>query len=717
MVTGVTVGALFLGLQVIMAAQADLPKLADQQPVTEALTSQIFADDGSSLAYLFGQENRTVISSEDISTFLKQAIVAIEDKRFYEHNGVDFEGLARALVINLKSNSFAQGASTITQQLVGALFLDRRDITMTRKIKEAALAIQYEKEHTKDEILTQYLNTVYFGANAYGVEAAAQTYFGKAPSDLTLTEAAMLAGLPQAPTAYNPRRDTTKALARRNEVLTAMLDQGYITAAKCEEGIASPIELAPFSPYNSVREPYVVDYVKQQLIDMFGKDKVFQGGLRVQTTIDPTFQQLARNAIKSVLNRTGDPSAAILSVDPNSGYIRAMVSSSDYDKTKFNLAAQSHRQPGSAFKPFCLVAALEQGINPVTTVYRSAPQVIQIPGSKTPWKVSNFGNSYYGSSNIVEATLHSDNSIYSQLMMDVGVQNVVNVAHAMGITSPINADPAIVLGGLTYGVSPLDMASAYGTLATGGKHVEPTIITKVWDASGKVIWEARPKVTQAIPANVAYTATAILEMNVQRGTGTKAQIGRPAAGKTGTATDFCDAWFCGFTPHLATAVWVGHPEGLVPMRNVHGISVTGGSFPAMIWHNFMYGADRTYPAGDFPGPKDVFQGYSVTLSGPTNSSSTTSSSTTSTTARTTSTSGTTTSGSTTTTARQTTSTTRPPRTTTSTSPPTTSPSTTSPPTTSPPKTTTTTTSPPKTTTTTGVSATTATTAASVFAPV
>jgi penicillin-binding protein 1A len=456
-----------------------------------------------------------------------------------------------------------------------------------------------------------------------------------------------------------------------------MWEQGYITGEQYDQAYETPIKLAPYSPYQQVREPYVVDFVKQQLIDMFGKDRVFKGGLRVQTTIDPKWQELARKAIRSVLDRKNDPSAAIVSLDPNTGYIRAMASSGDYDKTKFNLAAQMHRQPGSAFKPFCLVAALEQGMNPATTVYRSGPQAIHIPGTNETWHVNNFSDGYYGASNLVEATIHSDNSIFAQLIMDVGVKNVVNVAKAMGIKSPINANPSIVLGGLTYGVSPLDMASAYGTMAAGGRHVEPTIITRVWDASGKLIFEAQPKVTQAISARTAFTATQILQLNIQRGTGKRADIGRPCAGKTGTASDFSDAWFAGYTPHLATAVWVGHPKGRVPMRSVHGISVTGGSFPAMIWHNFMYDADRTYPAGGFPGPSGIAAAGAPAVA---------------------SSAGATTTDSTTTTAVAVT--TRPRRTTTTaaptTSPPTTSPPTTPPPTTSPPTTSPPTTSPPTT---------------------
>ncbi len=593
----------FVGLQIVAAGGRNLPQLSDQQPVTEAETTQIYAADGSLLAYLYGEQNRTVISSQEISPDLKHALVAIEDQRFYQHNGVDYQGLVRALFADIKARKAVQGASTITEQLVGNLYLNRQDTSITRKIKEAALAIQYEKEYSKDQILTQYLNTVYFGANAYGVQAAAQTYFGKDPKDLTLAESALLAGLPQAPTAYNPRTNPDKARTRRDEVLAAMQEQGYITAAQYQQAVSTPVQLGPFSPYTKVQDPYVVDYVKQQLISMFGTDKVFKGGLRVETTINPAYQKLAAASISSVLNRPGDPSAALVSVEPKTGFIRAMVSSSDYDKSKFNLAAQARRQPGSTFKTFALVGAIEMGIDPYNTYYESKPLQLTIPGSSKLWSVHTFGNSYYGTSSLFQATLRSDNTVYAQLVMDIGAARVVDVAHRMGISSALNADPAIVLGGLTEGVSPLEMASAYGTLADQGQHVEPTIIAKVWDASGKVIWQASPKNTQAISAGVAYATTEILQQNILRGTGTAAQIGRPAAGKTGTATDFADAWFCGYTPNLSTAIWMGHPEGKIPMTNVHGISVTGGSFPAQIWQKFMYNADRDYPEQAFAAPQ------------------------------------------------------------------------------------------------------------------
>jgi penicillin-binding protein 1A len=591
-----------LGLHTVAAVQEDIPSLEEQGQVSLAETTQIYAADGTLLAYLHGVENRTVISGKEIPESLKHAIVSVEDERFYQHTGVDAEGFFRALVTNLKANSVKEGFSTITMQLVGNLYLDRTQISLTRKFDEMFLAWQFEKKYSKDEILDMYLNTVYFGSNAYGVEAAAKTYFDKDPKDLTIAEAALLAGLPQAPSAYSPRSHPDEAIRRRNIVLLKMYEQGFITLEEARAAMREELRLAPYSPYTKVQEPYVVAYVRKQLIDMFGEDRVFKGGLRVQTTINPAYQKAAMEAIKSTLNEKGDPSAALVSIETRTGYIRAMVGGSDYDSSKFNLAAQGRRQPGSAFKTFCLTAALEAGIDPWNTYYESQPLSLMYPGATKPWNVKTYSGAAYGNSSVVQATLRSDNTVYAQMALDVGADHIVDVAHRMGITSYLNSDPAIALGGLTYGVSPLEMASAYATLGNGGKHIEPTIITKVTDSRGNVVWEAQPKVTQAISAGIAYDVTRILEQNILHGTGTKAQIGRPAAGKTGTAQEYYDAWFCGYTPNLSTAVWMGHPEAQIAMTNVHGIRVTGGSFPAVIWQKFMYDADRDYPEVEWTVP-------------------------------------------------------------------------------------------------------------------
>ena len=627
-----------LGLHTVAAVENDIPSLEDQGQVSLAETTQIYAADGTLLAYLHGVENRTVISGKQIPDSLKHAIVAVEDERFYQHSGVDAEGFFRALVTNLKSESVEEGFSTITMQLVGNLYLDRSDISLARKWDEMNLAWQFEKKYSKDEILDMYLNTVYFGSNAYGVEAAARTYFDKDPVDLTLAEAALLAGLPQAPSAYSPRRHPEVALERRNQILLKMYSQGFITLDEARAAIREPLTLAPYSPYTKVQEPYVVAYVRKQLIDMFGEDRVFKGGLRVETTINPAYQKLAMEAISSTLNEKDDPSASLVSIETRTGYIRAMVGGSDFDSSKFNLAAQGRRQPGSAFKTFVLTAAIESGIDPYNTYYESQPVTLTYPGAPKPWNVKTYSGASYGNSSVAQATLRSDNTVYAQMALDVGAERIVDVAKRMGITSYLNADPAIALGGLTYGVSPLEMASAYATLSNQGEHVEPTIIIKVTDSRGEVVWEAQPKRTQAISAGVAYEVTRILQQNIFSGTGTKADIDRPAAGKTGTAQEWYDAWFCGYTPYLSTAVWMGHPEAQIAMENVHGIRVTGGSFPAIMWQKFMYEADRDYPEEEFAEPAimatyDPF--FVSTYAVPPTSSTTSSTSTTSTTVPTT----------------------------------------------------------------------------------
>lgn len=595
-------GVFTVGVRTAVAISTEAPKLEDQKPVVLAQTSSIYAADGTLLTYLYGIENRTVIGSERIPQVVKDSVVAIEDERFYQHRGVDFQGVLRALARDFEAGRVIEGASTITQQLVGNLYLDRRDTSINRKFQEMVLAWQLETKMSKDEILDQYLNTVYFGSNAYGVQAAARTYFDKDPKDLTLPQAALLAGLPQAPTAYSPRQHPDAARERRNVVLARMYSNGFIGYDQYSKAATSSLALAPSSPYTKVQEPYIVAYVRKQLIDMFGEDEVFKGGLTVETTIEPKYQQWASEAVADTLNEKGDPSGSLVAIEARTGHIKAMVGGSDYDSSKFNLAVQGRRQPGSSFKTFVLAAAVEKGIDPYSTYYESMPLSIDLPGSREPWKVATYGHNYYGASSVVQATLRSDNTVYAQMALDVTPERIVDIAHRMGVTSHLDPNPAMALGGLTYGVSPLEMASAYSTLANEGKHVKPTAILRVKDSSGKVIWEAKPKETQAISAGVAYVVSHILEMNVQRGTGTEAQLSVPAAGKTGTAQNYQDAWFCGFTRSLSTSVWVGHPEAQIEMRDVHGIRVTGGTFPAEIWAKFMRKAIADYKAEEFLRP-------------------------------------------------------------------------------------------------------------------
>jgi penicillin-binding protein 1A len=384
-----------------------------------------------------------------------------------------------------------------------------------------------------------------------------------------------------------------------------MVEEGYITLGRAERAYAAGLGLNPGSRYTKRREPYFFDYVEEQLIEKYGVNVYRRGGLKIQTTIDPRLQEQGRRAIAGQLNQTGDPSSAVVAIDPETGHIRAMSSSGTYKDRTFNLAAQGHRQPGSAFKTMVLTTALRQGVDPRRTSYVSRPLALQVPGYG-PWKVKTYDNSYVGRIDLVRATLRSDNSVFAQLDVDLGPKKVAETARLMGIRTKLDGIPSEGLGGLRLGVSPLEMASAYATLAAGGMYSQPKAITEVEFPDGKVDELGEPKRKRVFSDGVAYEVTKILQMNVQAGTGTAASVGCPAAGKTGTTDNFNDAWFAGYTPKLAAAVWVGYPNALVEMRSVHGISVAGGTFPARIWHDFMVVAKGGF-CGSFPPPKEPVQ--------------------------------------------------------------------------------------------------------------
>lgn len=593
--------ALLVGIQTVMALVHDLPKLEEENFLSLGQTSRIYAADGSLLAEIYGTENRTVIPLKSIPLYLQQGTVAIEDERFYEHGGVDYEAIGRAALTDVSRGRLAEGGSTITQQLVKKVYLsDERSIT--RKIVEAVLATQLERTASKDTILERYLNTIYYGENAYGVETAAQTYFGKSVTQLDLSECALLAGLPQAPSAYSPRQDMAEATERRNTVLQKMADLGYINQAAAHGAASLPINLQQSS--GAVNEPYFVEYVKQQLIDKYGAKKVFEGGLKVQTTIEPTMQAAGLEAIKNTLNEEGDPAAALVSIDPSNGYIQAMVSSQDFKKSQFNLAVQAKRQPGSCFKPFVLTAAVEQGADPKKTYYMSKQIDIPMAGGGPPWHVATYDNQYYGASSLETAMLHSDNTVYAQLVMDVGPEKARDAAERLGIKSPMATNPSIALGGLGQGVSPLEMSSAYATLSANGMYAEPIAITRVEMPDGTLDYQANPQPRKVVKDGVAYEVTKVLKADIEKGTSSKANIGRPAAGKTGSTDNLQDAWFVGYTPDLSTSVWIGYPDEQLPMTDVHGGQVWGGGFPATIWKDFMSEALKEKPKKEFPEPKE-----------------------------------------------------------------------------------------------------------------
>jgi penicillin-binding protein 1A len=579
--------------------------LSSLQPVTIGENSFVYAADGSLLGSIPAEHNRQPVPLKQISPWMAKATIAVEDRRFYQHGGVDYEGIIRAAWRDLNKGKVVEGGSTITQQLVRNLYISR-ERTFERKIKEACLAIKLSRHWSKDRILAAWMNQVYFGNHAYGVEAAAQTYFSKPAKDLTMMEAALLAGLPQAPSLYDPILHPDDAFERRGEVLNALYANNDISYDQLQSGLADrSLHLKPGRLYTRIREPYFFSFVRDQLIAKYGVQTVQSGGLRVYTTIDPAFQRAAKDAITETLNLKGDPAAALVSINPANGAIRAMTAVyPGRVKNQFNLVAQARRQAGSTFKAFALTAAVNQGINPATATYVSAPFHYQPDPSVPAWDVSTYSHTYSGTITVQQATLQSDNTVYAQLTLDVGPENVAAMAHRLGVRSPLQPVPSIGLG--SNAVSPLDMASAYATLAAGGIYSQPMAIRKVILAGGKeddhAAW-GKPRRRRVVSDGVAYTVTKILEENIKYGTGTRANFGRAAAGKTGTTDDHADAWFCGYLPNLEATVWVGYPQAEIPMENVHGIAVAGGSFPAEIWRLFMERAVRYSPPQDWSLPK------------------------------------------------------------------------------------------------------------------
>ncbi|TET54085.1 MAG: PASTA domain-containing protein, partial [Actinobacteria bacterium] len=484
--------------------------------------------------------------------------------------------------------------------------------TINRKIKEAVLAYELEKRYPKKKILEKYINTVYFSHGNYGIETAAEAFFGKKVEKLKIEESALLAGLIRSPQRYSPWNHKDKALARRNLVLTKMRELGYISKIDTIKIKARPLKIKPPKPERRYPGAYFVEHVRHQMLTdkRFGEteqdraNNLYKGGLRIYTTISLSKQQMADNAIQTILNRSGDPSASLVSIDPKTGKVLAIAGGRDFfdqknKHAKFNLATQSKRQTGSSFKVFVLTTAITQGITPYKTI-DSSPGTLSLPGGGT-WRVDNYTEGRgYGRITIRQGTIQSVNALYARLMLDVGAKNVVRIAKKMGIKSKLSPNPAIALGGLKYGVNAYEMASAMATLANEGTYIEPKTISKITDSNKKIIFSNKPRPKLVISPTVASTVTSILKDVMTRGTGRGANIGRPAAGKTGTAQSYRDAWFIGYTPDMATAVWVGHPHAQVAMLSVHGRRVTGGSFPASIWRQYMKEALAKTPKSKFP---------------------------------------------------------------------------------------------------------------------
>ncbi len=599
---------LFVGIIGGFLLMRSIPTLEELTPSQIAETSKVYALDGSLLTEFHAEENREIVPFNKISKNIKDAIIAVEDKRYYDHQGVDYRRIIGAFVADIKSREIVQGGSTITQQYVKNVYFNPEQ-TLRRKINEAAIAIQIERNYTKDKILEMYLNTIYFGAGSYGIEKAAQTYFGISANELDVPQAALLAGLVRSPENYNPLNNIENAKSRRNLVLKLMNEQGFIDNDIYLESLSAPVQLNKKGAESSSLEesrfaPYFIDFVKQQLYDKkFSDTDVFKGGLRIYTTLDVNLQQKAEESITKVFPDDPGPSYSLVSVDPKNGFIYALIGGKDYGTNKFNIATQGKRQPGSVFKVPVLMESIQQHMSPNDKYNPNGPIVIDMP-SGPDWKVENYGGKNYETPEmtVVDATISSVNVVYAQLMMKVGPENVEKLLSEMDILD-IGNNPAIALGGLEKGITPLDVAKIFTTLASGGMYKEPVCILKITDSEGKVLYEYDPdkneKNHRILETPVAYFVTKILERVITEGTGKGANIGRPAAGKTGTTSDYKDAWFGGYTPELATVVWMGYLESSKPMDKIGGRTVSGGSYPADIWREFMSLALKDIPITDF----------------------------------------------------------------------------------------------------------------------
>ena len=583
-----------------------------EEPLAQPLASRsrIFSADGTLLATLF-VENRVPATYEDFPRVLVDAVVAAEDQRFWTHRGFDGKAIFRAALRNTGAGEVVQGGSTITQQFVKNYYFPvKRPRTLAQKVREAELAWKLENDHSKKEILTRYLNTVYFGEGAYGIRAAAEEFFAKPVSQLSLSESALLAGIIRAPERDNPRRNPVRSISRRNHVLSRMSSLGVITKAQASDAQQSAVRLGP-PPVRPVKEPHFVEYVKQVILKdpAFGRDEaeraalLYRGGVDIHTSLDIRLQAEARRIVAETLNRPGDPEAALVALDPKTSKVVAMVGGRDFETSQVNLATGSlgggsGRQPGSVFKAVVLAAAFEDGKRP-SDMYSSTPPTVRV--SKTEvWRPQNYEGGGSGPMSLTTATALSVNAVFARLGMDVGPARIKGMAERMGVTAPLRPHPSISLG--TEEVSVLDMASAYGTLANYGGFQPPTPVVKVILPSDDELLP-RQELRRVMDPGVAWMVTDTLTRVVSEGTGRRAQIGRPAAGKTGTTQEIADAWFVGYTPELVTAVWVGHPTGRIPMRNVHGQTVFGGTFPAMIWKRFMETALDGKPVLLFELPK------------------------------------------------------------------------------------------------------------------
>ncbi len=608
-------GLISFAFGMFMAVASDLPHLEAKYRQANARNS-VLLDDRDTPIGMLSERSQILVTQRQIPPIVRDAVISIEDKRFMTNSGIDLRSLARAFVADVLHQSAVQGASTIEQQFVKNALAQQAHRTLTEKLKEAALAFWLAHHWSKLKILTEYLNTIYFGNGAYGIEAAAQTYFGQEPShrdcglpkyplcvqELTPWEAALLAGIIQSPTGYNPVTASTATRERRNVVLAQMREQGYLTRRQYEAGtvqpLPSPQEIAPPNQplVDGIDTGYFDSWVGPQVVARYGAERAYYGGLQIHTTLDLGLQRTAEQAIAGYLPGPEGPTAALVAIENSTGKVRAMVGGRGYDESPFNLATDGERQPGSSFKAFDLAAALEDGISP-DSVWTSKEKVFKVPHSTELFVVHNDENAYTGENTLTGATAYSDNSIYAEVGLKVGTARIAKLAHEMGITTPISTNPAMTIGGLKTGVTPLDMAHAYETIAHGGQRVSGTLgepgapvgIESVGSNPRAQI--DHTELHQVLPPEVASTETEVLETVLEYGTAHAAALGQFAAGKTGTTSNYGDAWFVGWDHRYTVAVWVGFPNALVPMTTEYnGGPVLGGTFPALIWHNFMIGA-------------------------------------------------------------------------------------------------------------------------------
>ncbi len=573
------------------------PKLNQIKPKQLGQNSIIYARDGTLLGIVPSPERRLIISYSQMGQNLPNAVIAIEDQRFYKHNGFDQRGIARAALKDIETGQKEQGGSTITQQLVRNLYPEiGNEKTISRKSRELYLSRQLEQElikqtgsrkAAKNQLLESYLNLVYFGRGAYGAEAASNTWFAKPTRNLSIAEAATLAGVIHSPGHYTVGTALGQAeiVARRDTVLRAMYHQKMITQKEVEIALATKLNVQQSKLYQPYRLPVVFDYVQRELVKTYGVARAQQGGLRVKTTISPRLQAIATQALVKNLGEKTDPAAATVLIDTKSGEILALASNRAYARSGFNLATQAVRQPGSSAKVWALTALVRQGVNPDNVIYSSYPFKATRVGGTEVWEPQTYDGAYPGPMSLRQATLRSDNSIYAQLALDLGPSEIVKTAHRLGITSPLQTVPSIVLG--SQGVTVLEQTNFYSTLARGGVRIDPTAIASINGPTGQQVKKIAQSGYRIMPEYQAEKVINILRDNVHYGTGTAAQIPNlDVAGKTGTTDDHKDAWFCGMTNKITACVWVGY-EQPKPMYSVHGIRVAGGTFPARIWHDIM----------------------------------------------------------------------------------------------------------------------------------